>query len=122
MTHRRRQSGAGRPKKCMAFREAFTRWFGIIRFSIDVKIMCRVPIAFLLAMARQMYQQYLVITLELGEDPETVDVGTRWLKAWLIEVRLTSRMPNRKYKVKRWVLAECLRIFWINVPQEPTWE
>ena len=87
--------------RCMAFREAFTRWFGNIRFSIDVTIMCRVPFSFLLAMARHMYEQYLAICLELGEDPETVDVGTRWLKAWLIAVRLASRMPKRKYKVRR---------------------
>ena len=107
--------GAGRPRKCMPFRETFTRWFGSIRFSIDVSIMCREPISFLLAMARHMYRQYLAITLELGEEPETVDVGPKWIKMWLIEVRLYSRMLNRKFKVKRWLLAERLCIFWINV-------
>ena len=69
--------GAGRPMKCMAFRETFTRWFGCMRCSIDVRIMRRVPVSFLLTMARHMYQQYLAICLELGEDPETVDVGPR---------------------------------------------
>ena len=103
--------GGGRHVKCMAFRETFTRWFGGLRFSINVHIMCRVPMSFLLAMARHMYQQYLAICLELGEDPETVDVGPRWLKRWLIEVRLASRLPNRKYKVKRWILAERLCLF-----------
>ena len=77
--------------------------------------MCRVPISFLLAMARHMYKQYLATCLELGEEPETLDVGPRWVRYWLIEVRLTSSMPTRKYKVKRWILAERLCIFWINV-------
>ena len=58
----------------MPFRETFTRWFGSIRFSIDVSVMCRVPISFLLAMARHMYQQYLAITLELEEEPLAVHV------------------------------------------------
>ena len=36
-------------------------------------------------------------------------------------MRLASRMPNRKYKVKRWVLAERLCIFWINVHKWRYW-
>ena len=118
---RRRQWGAGRPRKCMPFRETYTRWFGGVRFSINVSVMCRVPLSFLLAMAKQMYHQYLAICLELGEDPETVDVGPRWVKAWLMEVRLSSRMPNRKYKVRRWVLTERLCIFWINIHKWRFW-
>ena len=55
----------------MPFRETFTRWFGCIRFSIDVKIMCRVPICFLLAMARHMYRQSVVVMLDLEEEFET---------------------------------------------------
>ena len=49
---RGRQWGAGRPRKCMPFRETFTRWFNSIRLSIDIKVMCRVPTSFLLIMAR----------------------------------------------------------------------
>ena len=118
---RRRQFGGGRHRKCMPFRETFTRWFGCIRFSIDVKIMCRVPISFLLAMARHMYRQYVVVMLELEAEFETVDVSTKWVKMWLIEVRLAQRMPNRKYKVKRWVLKERLCIFWINTHKWRKW-
>ena len=40
---------------------------------------------------------------------------------WLIEVRLTSRLPNRKYKVKRWILAERLAIFWVNIHKWCYW-
>jgi len=37
-----------------------------------------------------------------------------WINGWLYEHRLVSRRPNRKYKVKRWILAERLMIWWIN--------
>ena len=118
---RRRQWGAGRPRKCMPFREVFTRWFGSIRFSIDTKIMCRVPISFLLAYARHLYRQYCATSLELEEDPETVDVGPKWIRMWLIEVRMASRMPNRKWKVARLVLGHRCCIYWINVHMWRYW-
>ena len=70
-------------------------WWSIFRHSIDVKIMCRVPFSFLLARARQMLREYYVICLEEGVEPEHVDVGPKWLRVWLIEVRLAHRMPNR---------------------------
>ena len=73
--------------------------------------MCRVPISFLLAMARHIYQRYLAVAVNLGEDPDTLEIGLVWVRRWLVEVRLTSRLPNRKYKVKRWVLKERLCIF-----------
>ena len=76
---------------------------------------------FLVTMARHMYQQYLAVCLELGEEPETVDAGPRWVKRWLIEVRLCSRLPNRKYKVKRWIMRERMGIFWINVTKWRYW-
>ena len=37
----------------------------------------------------------------------------RWLNELLDEYRLSSRVPNRKFKVPRWVLAERLNMFWI---------
>ena len=37
----------------------------------------------------------------------------RWLDVLLAEYRLSSRQPNRKFKVPRWVLAERLKMFWI---------
>ena len=46
-------------------------------------------------------------------EAERVQVDARWLRGWLAEYRLTSRRPNRKFKVARWVLAERLKIFWI---------
>ena len=68
-----------------------------------------------------MYQQYLAICLDQKEEPETVEINSRWLRRWLIEVRLSCRQPNRKYKVPRWVLAERLCIFWINTHKWRYW-
>ena len=68
-----------------------------------------------------MQREYYVICCDLEEEPEHVDVGPKWVKCWLREVRLTHRMPNRKYKVRRWVLAERLCIFWLNVHRIRMW-
>ena len=46
-------------------------------------------------------------------EPERVQVDAGWLRGWLAEYRLTSRRPNRKFKVSRVVLLERLKIFWI---------
>ena len=98
---RRRVAGGGRHHRCIPFREAYTMWWSIIRHSIDTTVMCRVPVTFFLMKAKHMYQEYLVLCVNAGEDPEPIDVGMRWVWAWLREHRLTSRMPNRKYKVAR---------------------
>ena len=44
-----------------------------------------------------------------------VKVDRNWLRGFFAEYRITSRRPNRKFKVPRWVLAERLKIFWIVV-------
>ena len=118
---RRRQQGAGRPNKSRPFLDSFTRWFGSIRFSIDACLMCRVPIALLLAMVRRMCRQYLAITLKLGDEPKTDDVTPRWIKMWLVEMRLCSRSHNWKYTDKRSILAERLRIFGLVVHSWRYW-
>ena len=112
---RRRAVGAGRPRTCMAFREAYTLWWSIIRHSINMKIMCRVPKSFLLMRAKLMQREYYIICIQAGEDPEHVHINMEWVDGWLFEHRLNHRMPNRKFKVARWVLAERLVIWWINV-------
>jgi len=47
-------------------------------------------------------------------EPEHVRVDGPWLEQLLCEYRLSSRRPNRKFKVPRWVLAERLKLFWIS--------
>ena len=42
-----------------------------------------------------------------------VQVDARWLNGFLLEYRLSTRKPNRKFKVPRAVLAERLKIFWL---------
>ena len=69
---------------------------------IDTTIMCRVPVPFLLSKARHMYQQYLAICLDQKEEPETVEINSRWLRRWLIEVRLSCRQPNAVAQERIW--------------------
>ena len=46
-------------------------------------------------------------------DPEHVEIDGGWVNRLLAEYRLSSRVPNRKFKVPRDVLADRLRRFWI---------
>ena len=50
-------------------------------------------------------------------EPEHVQVDGSWLQMLLAEYRLSSRRPNRKCKVPRFVLAERLKLFWIGTAQ-----
>ena len=47
--------------------------------------------------------------------PEMVDISPVWLNQFLAEYRISARLPNRKFKVPRAILAERLEIFWISV-------
>ena len=87
-------------------------WYSIVRHSVDVKIMCRFPKKVLLVKASMLQQDYYTACLKQKVEPEHVQVDGRWLNELLDEYRLSSRVPNRKFKVPRWVLAERLKMFW----------
>ena len=84
-------------------------WYSIVRHSVDVKIMCRFPKKVLLVKAQMLQQEYYHVCLTQKAEPEHVQVDHRWLNNLLDEYRLSSRRPNRKFKVPRWVLAERLK-------------
>ena len=90
-------------------------WYDLIRHSVDVKIMPRFPKLAFKVKANQLYQEYILCCLDLGEEPENVDITDRWVDDWLRDKRLTHRQPNRKWKVSRRVLAERLKFFWITI-------
>ena len=48
-------------------------------------------------------------------EPERVLVNNAWLNRFLDHYRISSRRPNRKFKVPRPVLAERLKIWWVNI-------
>jgi len=55
---------------------------------------------------KMLQQDYVTACLEQKVEPEHVQVDGRWLNELLDEYRLSSRVPNHKFKVPRWVLAE----------------
>ena len=55
-----------------------------------------------------LYQEYLTECMKNGTLPELVKIDGSWLRALLAEYRISSRIPNRKFKVTRWILAERL--------------
>ena len=61
--------------------------------------------------AKALQQDYYVSCLKRKLPVEHVEIDGRWLNILLAEYRLSSRVPNRKFKVPRVVLAERLRLF-----------
>ena len=59
----------------------------------------------------------MAICLKDGIPVVSVDITAKWVREWLAEYRLSSRRPNRKFKVSRNVLKERLCLFWISVYQ-----
>ena len=90
-------------------------WYSIIRHSVDCKIMVRFPKQVLLVKAQMLYQEYCARCLRNSLQPEFLDVTPKWLNELLDEYRIAQRLPNRKFKVPRHILAERLEIFWLSV-------
>ena len=112
---RRRALGGGRVRGCSDVREMLALWYSIIRHSVNVKVMCRFPKKVLLVKAQMIQEDYYVACIKNHVEPPHVQVDGRWLNDFLVDYRLSSRKPNRKFKVPRRVLAERLKIFWIVI-------
>ena len=93
----------------IVIREELMLWYSMIRHCVDAKIMCRFPKKVLLVKALMLQQEYYASCLKKNVEPERVQVDARWLRGWLAEYRLTSRRPNRKFKVSRVALSERLQ-------------
>ena len=90
-------------------------WYNTIRHSVDCRLMTRFPKKVLLAQARVLQSEYYKSCLLNGLEPQCVLINNRWLIRFMDEYSIASRRPNRKFKVARWVLAERLKIYWLNV-------
>ena len=112
---RRRSSGAGRRRVCSTVREMLIMWYSIIRHSVNVKVMCRFPKKVLLVKALMLQQDYYASCIRHKVQPEHVEINGTWINALLDEYRISSRRPNRKFKVPREVLKQRLKIFWLVV-------
>ena len=108
---RRRAHGAGKKMSQCIVRQMLMEWFSVIRHSVDIKLMVRIPKQVLLVKAQMLQEEYYASCLRNRVTPEVVDVNARWLNRLLLRYRIVDRKPNRKFKVPRWVLAERLEIF-----------
>ena len=71
-------------------RESLLRWYGIVRHSVDVKIMCRFPKQVLLVKALELRDKYLQACLDRGIPPQPCEITEKWINDWLVENRLTQ--------------------------------
>lgn len=80
-----------------------------------MKIMCRFPKKVLLVKALMLQQDYYASCIKHKVLAEHVEINGGWINDLLDEYRISSRKPNRKFKVPREVLKQRLKIFWIVV-------
>ena len=114
-SERRRAHGGGRHRSATVIRELLMDWYSKIRHSVDCRIMCRIPKKVFLVKALMLHEEYCQQCLSRGMQPERIDIGPNWVNQLLYEYRISSRKPNRTFKVPRWVLSERLEIFWISI-------
>ena len=55
------------------------------------------------------------VRILVGQASQAIVIDNRWLKRWMHEYGLSLRAPNRKFKVPKKLLAERLRIWWLNL-------
>ena len=119
---RKRGRDGGRYRSCPGdLREFLLDWYSRIQHSIDCRIMCRLLKKVFLVKASMLQQQEHCgecLTREL--QPGHVQIDGGWLNHFRGEYGLTSRKPNRKFKVPRRVLSERLVIFWTSVAKVRT--
>ena len=127
--HRRRATGhQGAPLRCNWVRESLFDWFISMRYAIDwktynaalrscgrYKAMGRFPAALVKKQAKIFLSQYMKERLLAGLASQAMVIDNRWLKRWMHEYGLSLRAPNRKFKVPKNLLAERLRIWWLNL-------
>ena len=62
--------------------------------------MIRLPLAAFHQKALELQRDYRVICLQENIEMEDVNISAKWVREWLAEDRLSSRRPNRKFKVR----------------------
>ena len=121
----RKSIAQGRPHHCTLVREALYEWFIGLRYAVDWnklavlqkrrKVMARFPRSVIQTKIHQLVQDYCAQCLLRGIKPVTFKVRSSWYKGWEADYGLAMKMPNRKYKVPKHVLAERLEIWWLNL-------
>ena len=81
----------------------------------DRKFIGRFPRSLLRNKLHQLIQEYCFTSLLAGIRPKTAKVRARWFNLWSHEHGLSMRMPNRRFKVPKWILQERLRIWWTTL-------
>ena len=78
----------GRPEHAPEVGEALFEWWSSIRFSIDAKVMTRIPRSVIKCKAEQLKRKYVLANLEGGHRCKTAVIGNRWIRNF--EKKLTG--------------------------------
>ena len=104
---RRRLRLQGGPCKCEPLREALFDWFVDMR-SLFAKISPQTVLSHADMIAKEVFKE----ARQRGEWPELPKLGSRWLRGWRREYRISLRKPNTKYKLSKEKLIRRLTCMW----------
>ena len=105
----------GARKKAPEVRESLFEWWSSLRFSIDVKVMTRIPPKLIMCKASQLLRDRNILCLKKGEQCNSPELDSHWLTGWCDEYNVSFRKPNKVYKVPERVLEQRLLIWWCNL-------
>ena len=115
--HRQRTRMTGKqgaPRKAHEIRDSLFEWWSTIRFSIDSRVMTRLPAKVIISKAMQLKRDWVTCQLMKGVQVKSPRLDSHWLRGWTREYNVSFRKPTRTYKVPNWVLEQRLVIFWEN--------
>jgi hypothetical protein len=108
---KKRQRGGGRHYKLSVLRQELFEWFLTRRASTS----SRLPLSELVTQARMLRDAIIATALKRKVRVNVPVLNRMWFLRWRREYQVSLRLPNRRWKVKAWILHERLAITWLNV-------
>ena len=59
----------------------------------------RLPQHVLFSKAKQLYEEYCVLTAEAGEEPEKLKLTRKWLQKWCKDYRISLKYPRKRFSI-----------------------
>ena len=89
-------------------------WYSLIRHSLDTRFMVRFPKKCFLVKAREFHKAYKKKCLREGIKIAPLRINYKGINRLLRAYGVTSRKPNRKFKVSRETLSQRAKLYWLS--------
>ena len=119
----------GKKHHCEWLRVELYEWWAHKRYSVDwdairlgighkadaPRRIARYTCSMIKAQAEHFLTMYCAEQLKHGVRPQVPRLRSDWFARWRREYGLCMRLPNRKYKTPRWLVANRLDVGWLNI-------